>query len=228
MLDVDQLKGGLGSGRRKERRRKTVESYWMLDVDQLAKKGCLQPGWSGTCHCLQPGWFGTCQWTDGNEVVSINLRTEGDRLHLSYPVRGGASEWRLVTDTIAIVHLPRRFGGSRAYFICPGPRRTDCGRRITKLHLSNRYFLCRHCTKLAYASQFESSGQRAFRRANKLKQRLDMGVGLAEPLPEKPKGMWARTYGYLLNDILQAEMLANEAQANRFQRLLAELEGDLE
>jgi hypothetical protein len=34
----------------------------MLDVDQLAKKGCLQPGWSGTC-----------QWTEGNEVVSINL-----------------------------------------------------------------------------------------------------------------------------------------------------------
>ena len=57
--------GGLGSGRRKDRGRKTVESYWMLDVDQLAKKGCLRPGWSGTC-----------QWTDGNEVASINLRAE--------------------------------------------------------------------------------------------------------------------------------------------------------
>ena len=125
------------------------------------------------------------------------------------------------TDTIAIVHLPCRFGGSRAYFICPGPRGTDCGRRTTKLHLSGRYFLCRHCTKLAYASQFETSWQRAVRRANKLKQRLDMGVGLAEPLPEKPKGMWARTYGHLLNEILQAEILANEAQTNRFKRLSA-------
>jgi hypothetical protein len=189
----------------------------MLDVDQLAKKGCLRPGWSGTC-----------QWTDGNEVASINLRTEANRLHLSYPVWVGDREWRLVTDTIAIVHLPCRFGGSRAYFICPGPRGTDCGRRITKLHLSNRYFLCRHCNHLPYACQHENSWQRALRRANKLKQRLDMGVGLAEPLPEKPKGMWARTYGRLLNEILQAEILANEGQANMFKRLLAQVEDDIE
>jgi hypothetical protein len=96
------------------------------------------------------------------------------------------------------------------------------------MHLSNRYFLCRHCSQLAYASQYEHPWQRALRRANKLKQRLDMGVGLAEPLPEKPQGMWARTYGRLLNQILQAEILANEAQANRFQRLLEQVGGDRE
>jgi hypothetical protein len=79
-------------------------------------------------------------------------------------------------------------------------------RRTTKLHLSNRYFLCRHRTKLAYASQFETSLQRALRRANKLKQRLGIGVGIAEPFPEKPKGMWARTYGCLLDEILQAKL----------------------
>ena len=54
-----------------------------------------------------------------------------------------------------------------------------------------------------------------------------MGGGIAEPLPDKPKGMWARTYGCLLNEILQAEILANEAQANRFKRLLAQLQDDL-
>jgi hypothetical protein len=54
-----------------------------------------------------------------------------------------------------------------------------------------------------------------------------MGVGLAEPLPEKPKGMWARTYGRLLNEILQAEIRANEAQANRFQRLVTQVDNDL-
>src|SRR6516162_5045823 len=124
--------GGVFSGRQKDRARKTVECYWMLDVNQLSEKGCLRPGCSSTCR-----------WTDGDEVFSINLRAEGKRLHLSYPVRVGDREWRDVTDTIAIVHLPCRFGGCRAYFICPGPRCTDCGRRITKLHLSNRYFVCR-------------------------------------------------------------------------------------
>src|SRR6516162_9530594 len=192
--------GGPGSGRRKDLARKTLESCWMLDVDQLSKTGCLQPGWSGTC-----------QWTEGNEVVSINLRAEAKRLCLSYPLRVGDREWRDVTDTIAIVHLPCRFGGSRAYFICPGPGGgTECGRRVTKMHLSHRYFLCRHCSQLAYASQYEQPWQRALRRANKLKQRLGIDVGIAEPFPDKPRGMWVRTYGYLLNKILQAEILANE------------------
>jgi hypothetical protein len=60
-----------------------------------------------------------------------------------------------------------------------------------------------------------------------LKQRLGIEGGMAELLPDKPKGMWVRTYGCLLDEILQAEMLADEAQANRFQRLLAQL-NDLE
>jgi hypothetical protein len=209
--------GGLGSGRWKDQGRKTVESYCVIDANQLSRKGCLRPG-----------WFGTCQWTDGNKVASINVRAEANRLDLSYPVWVGNREWRDITDTIPIVRLPCQFGGSRVYFLCPGPRGTDCGRRVTKLHLSHRYFLCRHCTKLAYASQYEQPWQRALRRANKMKQRLDMGPGLAEPLPEKPKGMWVRTYGCLLDEILQAEMLANDAQANRFQRLVTQLKDDIE
>jgi hypothetical protein len=210
--------GGLGSGRWKNRARRTVESYRMLDIDQLRKMGCLRPGWSGAC-----------QWTDGIEVASINLRAEVNRLHLSYTVRVADGERQDMTETIPIVHLRCRFGGTRAFFICPGPGDgADCGRRITKLHLSQRYFLCRHCDQLAYASQYEQPWKRALRRASKLKQRLGVGGGIAEPLPDKPKGMWTRTYGCLLDEILRAEMLANEAQANRFQGLLAQIEGDLE
>jgi succinate dehydrogenase flavin-adding protein (antitoxin of CptAB toxin-antitoxin module) len=40
--------------------------------------------------------------------------------------------------------------------------------------------------------------------------------------------MWRRTFTSLLDEILQAEILANEAQANRFERLLAQLDNDLE
>ena len=210
--------GGFLSGRRKDRARKTVESYLMLDVNQLSEKGCLRTGSSSTC-----------QWVLGNEIFSINLRAEAGRVHLAYTARVGDGGCEEMAETISIVHLRCRFGGSRAYFICPGPGDgTECGRRITKLHLSRRYFLCRHCNRLAYASQFERPWQRALRRASKLKQRLGVGGGIAEPLPDKPKGMWTRTYGCLLDEILQAEMLASEAQANRFQRLLAQIEGDLE
>jgi hypothetical protein len=90
---------------------------------------------------------------------------------------------------------------------------------VAKLHLSRRLFLCRCCSQLHYASQYETPGQRAVRRANKLKQRLGMDVGMAESFPDKPKGMWTRTYSCLLDQILQAEIVANEAKANMFKRL---------
>jgi hypothetical protein len=35
--------------------------------------------------------------------------------------------------------------------------------------------------------------------------------------------MWSSTYGRLLDEILQAEILANEAKASRFKRLLAQV-----
>ena len=134
----------------------------MLDVNQLSQKGCLRSGCSSAC-----------QWIVGNEVVSINLRAEAERVHLSYTVRAGDGERQAMAETVGIVHLHCRFGGSRAYFICPGPGDgTDCGRRITKLYRSRRYFLCRHCNRLAYASQYEHPWKRALRRANKLRQRL--------------------------------------------------------
>ena len=181
----------------------------MLDVNQLSEMGCLQPG-----------WFSTCQWTDGSEVFSIKLRAQAERLHLRYKVRVGGGEWENMAETIPIVHLHCRFGGSRSYFICPGPGfGTDCGRRVAKLHLSRRYFLCRHCNQLAYAAQFEQPWKRALRKADKLKQRLGINVGIAEPFPDKPRGMWTRTFDCLLNEMLQAEILANEAQSNMLKRL---------
>jgi hypothetical protein len=61
-----------------------------------------------------------------------------------------------------------------------------------------------------------------------LKQRLGIDVEIGEPFPDKPRGMWVRTYACLLDEILQAEILANEARSNRFKRLVRQFEGDLE
>jgi hypothetical protein len=43
---------GLGSGRWKNRAHKTVESYRMLDVNQLSEKGWLRPDRSSTCRWI--------------------------------------------------------------------------------------------------------------------------------------------------------------------------------
>ena len=41
----------------------------------------------------------------GNEVASINLRAEAERLHLSYTLRVGDGEWEDMAETIPIVFV---------------------------------------------------------------------------------------------------------------------------
>jgi hypothetical protein len=99
-----------------------------------------------------------------------------------------------------------------------------CGGRVAKLHGPRHYFLCRHCYRLAYASQSEGAWDRALRRANKIRQRLGGDPGMAAPFPQKPKGMWQRTYERLYEKAFEAETLADEAFSLRAQRLLARVD----
>jgi hypothetical protein len=208
--------GGPGSGRWKGRGRETVESYRFLDVNRLSMTGYLRPGLSGVYHC-----------TAGDEVASIKLHAEAGRLHLSYCVCVGDEKCKEVAEIIPIVRVPCLLGGSRTYFICPGFQNgRECGRRVTKLYVSKCYFLCRHCNRLAYASQYEPPWQRARRRANKLRQRLGIDSRIAGALPENRKGMSARRYVRLLEKTLEAEILADEAWLKRLQ-WLAQIKTDL-
>ncbi len=207
--------GGIGSGRPSGLGRNTVETCRAIDVNRLNREGCLRPGWAG-------GW----QWSrDGEKVASINLRAEEDRLHLSYRVRVAGGDWEDVDETVRIVRVPCRFGGTRPYFICPGVvNGISCGRRVVKLHGSGRYFLCRHCYRLAHASQSEGAWDRALRRANKIRMRLGGEPGMASPFPPRPKGMWRRTYERLRNEVFEAEQLADEAFLIQAEKLLTRID----
>ncbi len=207
--------GGFGSGRPSGSGREKVEHARSIDVNRLHREGCLRAGWMG-------GW----QWTrDGETVASINLRTEEDCLHLTYRVRVGGGEWEDVAETVLIVRVACRFGGARPYFICPGVvNGVACGRRVAKLHGPGRYFLCRHCYRLAHASQGEGAWDRTLRRADKIRQRLGGAPGMAAPFPPKPKGMWRRTYQRLRDRAFEDEMQADEAFARQAERLLARID----
>jgi hypothetical protein len=194
--------GGFGSGRPSGTGRSKVEECRSLDVNRLHREGCLRPGWAGN-------W----QWTRGGERVAwIGLRAERDCLNLDYRVRsGGGSDWADIAENIRVVHVGCRHGGSRPFFICPGvvnPR--VCGRRVAKLFAAGRFFLCRHCYRLAYASQSESELDRALRRANKIRRQLGGEPGMASRFPERPKGMWRRTYDRLHERAFKIEMRAEE------------------
>jgi hypothetical protein len=209
------MMGGFGSGRPSGSGRDKVEYSRSIDVNRLHHHGCLSAGWMGC-------W----QWTQNDEkVASINLRAEHDRLHLSYRARIAGGEWETIEEPVRVVRVPCRFGGARPYFICPGlVNGGDCGRRVVKLHGPGRYFLCRHCYRLAHASQSEGPWDRTLRRANKIKQRLGGDPGMAAPFPPKPKGMWRRTYDRLRGEAFDAEIRAEEAFEINAARLLARIE----
>jgi hypothetical protein len=209
------MMGGSGSGRRSGSGRSKVEACRSIDVNRLHREGCLHSGWAGR-------W----QWTrDGEQVASIDLRTEHDRLNLTYRVRIGGGEWTDVVETVRIARVPCRLGGTRPYFICPGVvNGIACCRRVAKLYGPGRYFLCRHCYGLTHTSQCEGVWDRALRRANKIRQRLCGNPGMAEPFPPKPKGMWQRTYERHREHGVDAEIRADEAFVIRAERLLARID----
>lgn len=101
---------------------------------------------------------------------------------MNYPVR---LDWTNCT-----------LGGRRAWLLCPA---RGCGRRVALLYIGGAgIFACRHCYKLAYASQRERPDDRAARRADRIRDRLGWGAGILNGEGDKTKGMHWRTFERLV------------------------------
>jgi hypothetical protein len=117
---------------------------------------------------LTPGRRAGWQWTrDGETVASIQMRAEQDCVFLIYRHRSGDAEWKDEQYPVRIVRMPCNLGGERPWFICPA---VGCGRRVAILY-GGVIFACRHCYRLAYPSSREDAGDRATRRADRLRAR---------------------------------------------------------
>jgi hypothetical protein len=169
--------GGRGSGRRSTYSGKTETGNSMpLDIRKIARKGLLVPG-NGF------SW----QWlVNDHQLAGISIRVDLLGMRLSYRMKstGEVVEQRVQTQT-----SPCHLGGQRHWFTCP-----RCGKRVAVLYALGRYFACRTCGGLGYATQKEGSGDRAASRADKLRRRLGWAPGILNGDGGKPKGMHWKTY----------------------------------
>lgn len=194
--------GGIGSGRRHQGGKDTTSDMRPLDIRRLQRDGLLTPGRAF-------GWH----WTfNGNEVASIQIRTEVNRVILNYRSRRNGGDWQQMEYPVYLEWTELHFGGWRAWFLCPA---RGCGRRVAIL-FGGSIFACRHCHKLAYQCQRETDDDRAMRRADTIRRRLGWKPGIANPEGGKPKGMHWRTFERLK---AEHDAFANASWAGMAERL---------
>ncbi|MCW8918064.1 MAG: hypothetical protein OQL08_04550 [Gammaproteobacteria bacterium] len=168
--------GGIGSGRQWYSDAKdTTDDYRSIDVRRLKREDLLSPNQSF-------GW----RWSRSGEVVaSIRVRTEPDRVILTYRYQSGGGDWKEENYPVYLDWTDCHLGGQRPWFLCPAH---GCGRRVAILY-GGSIFACRHCHQLAYSSQRETDYDRAARRADRIRDKLGWEPGILNGNGWKPKGM---------------------------------------
>ncbi|MEI7590824.1 MAG: hypothetical protein WCJ49_05885 [Deltaproteobacteria bacterium] len=175
--------GGFNSGR--QGGKKTTNQMNNLDIRRVQRAGRLKPG----ILC-------TWSWTRNiDSVSSINMYVGDDVVTLSYRITDQFGESRNYSYPVMIEWTPCNYGGQRAWWVCP-----DCGRRVAVLFGGRRY-ACRHCHDLAYKSTRTAPGSECYGRANKIREKLGWGGGVASPQGNKPKWMHLKTYLRLLKQL---------------------------
>ena len=109
-------------------------------------------------------------------------------LRLSYQATTSEGSAERVDERVEIWSTQTSLGGQRQWFRSPG-----CHRQCRILYGGPRFW-CRLCHGLRYECQFESLGQRANRRARKIRRRLGGSDCLMEEFPPRPRGMHWATY----------------------------------
>lgn len=172
--------GGHGSGKQGQFNPKpTVDNYQSVDIRDWHRRRFLFPGTTFTNH-----------WNELNDsAYLIQGHFSNDLITLQHLFKIN-NRWVLNKHAFVIDWTSCHLGGKRPWFICPTPL---CQRRVAILYLGKVY-ACRRCYNLAYPGQRERHDERATRRANKLRTRLNWMPGLLNKEGSKPQGMHWRTF----------------------------------
>lgn len=164
-----------------------AEHCLRLDVRELARRKLL-----GGVSC-------TWRWSNtvtGEELGSIGITTRPGAAWLNYS-SGGVP----VGQDVRISETACHFGGTRPWFQCP-----RCGRRVGVLFLRGSNFVCRHCGRVAYASQSDDPIGRGWREQHRLEAKLDENW-------RRPKHMHHKTRERLVSRIIELEQRRDDALA---------------
>lgn len=203
--------GGMGSGRRWYLGAKnTTDNYQSIDVRHLKRAGLLIPHKS----------FGL-QWSRHGKVISsIRVRSEPDRVILTYRHCSSGENWKVESYPVYLAWTTCNLGGQRPWFLCPAH---GCGRRVAILY-GGGIFACRYCHQLAYPSQRETWDERAARKAGRIRDKLGWEPGILNINGWKPKGMHWSTFDRLnaQHDALVQLSLAGMAEKLNLLKRMAE------
>lgn len=182
--------------------------------------GAGRPGWHVKAeHCrrldvrrwhrddlLRPGISTSWIWTDsetGERLASIGFSVAEHHLTLDYRINDVP-----VRQEVRLERTACHYGGLRPWFRCP-----KCARKVALLYLRSNGAFCRHCQRVAYASQSDDLCARTWRKQAKLEAQLG-------PYWQRPKGMHDRTRERLLQGTFACEAVREDALAAYLSRVV--------
>lgn len=177
------------------RYRHTWEEIAALDCDCIASWGALDPDSSHTIDFDD----------DTLPRLAFKMAGDGNSFSATYQMptspRGQPADF---THTrVELVRRPCRFGGTRAYFICP-----CCGRTTLRLAVLQEGLRCGRCGRVTWGSRRQRPLQRLMRKADKIGCRLGCDSWQDVPI-NKPAHMHMATF-----ETLKAERAKLVAEIN--------------
>jgi hypothetical protein len=189
--------GGFGSGRWQDGKALTTERM-QLDLRKMQR-----PAKSGGTH-FQSWTNGASTWlTFRPSTVDVETRLPGQPTN---------------RHSIHLVTTPLNYGGHRVWWKCP-----CCLARVGVLYWEGWRWQCRKCARLVHESTRQTEDTLAYKRVNKIREKLGWGGGLCSPMGGRPKGMHWRTYARLIQQLNDASLAAAGASADRIDMLTERL-----
>lgn len=129
------------------------------------------------------------------------------------------------SQTLELSRKANGYGGSQAFFLCPG-----CGRRVRYLYLTGATFLCRKCSRLNYRSQQETRSDCMYyyhKGVALVEKHMDTwprvrpdGFGFCDWVPDRPRYMHRTTYRRFLARFLWYRRQHEARQLEELRRLI--------